>query len=268
MEATMKKAPVPMTAFLTLLLLISLSCVSQASPSTLPTVDVAQVIAQTAAAANASTQTAAAILLPTNTTIPIAIPSDIPTNPPLPTITLIPEPNPVTFTGSGDSIVDFDNHFEIAIVHITGNATSRFFAVINYDGSGNKIDLLVNTTDPYDGIRPLDFGDNRTVRFEVQAIGDWKIEVLPFSMAHTLNVPGVITGNGDDVILLAGGTPDLATVTGNEESRFFAVLGYGHGKDVLVNTTEPYQGTVILSPDTLVLEIQANGKWSIDVTAK
>ena len=256
----MKKAPIPMIAFLTLLLLISLACASQSSPSALPTVDVAKAIA--------STQTAAAILLPTNTAIPSAMLTDIPTNLPSPTITLIPEPDPVTFTGSGDSIVDFYNHFEIAIVHITGNAASRFFAVINYDDSGNKIDVLVNTTDPYDGIRPLDFGENRTVRFEVQAIGDWKIEVLPFSMAHTLNVPGVITGNGDDVILLASGTPDLATVKGNEASRFFAVIGYGHGKDVLVNTTEPYQGTVILKPDTLVLEVQANGKWSIDLKAK
>jgi len=35
-----------------------------------------------------------------------------------------------------------------------------------------------------------------------------------------------------------------------------------------VNTTDPYEGTVIVSDDTVVLEIQAGNNWSIEITAK
>ena len=70
------------------------------------------------------------------------------------------------------------------------------------------------------------------------------------------------------MIILRGGTPDLANVTGNEASRHFSIWGYGSNPDLLVNTSDPYEGTVILEEDTVVLEINAVGPWSIQVTKK
>ncbi len=198
--------------------------------------------------------------------------ANAPTNTPEPTNTPLPPtptPEPIILTGTGDSIVDFYNSYEIAIVHITGNASSRHFAVKNYGSDGNSIDLLVNITGPYDGVRPLDFGDGEhTTRFEVSASGEWRIEVLPIASARVLTVPGVIEGRGDDVIFFKGATPDLAKIKGNAESRHFAVKGYGKHYDLLVNTTDPYEGTVIVSDDTVVIEIRAEGSWSIEITAK
>lgn len=77
---------------------------------------------------------------------------------------------------------------------------------------------MVNTTDPYDGIVPLDFmADEHAARFEVKAHGDWTIEILPLSTARVLVVPGSIDGKGDDVILLTGSKPDTAIIKGNDE---------------------------------------------------
>jgi hypothetical protein len=207
---------------------------------------------------------------PTNTPEPTDTPQ--PTDTPAPTFTPTiapsptPLPDPIVLTGTGDSVVDFDNPFSVAIVHVTGNAASRYFGVTTYDANGNQIDLLVNTTDPYDGVRPLDFRDDEhTTRFEVSADGDWVIEIKHLFEARKLDVPGTITGSGDDVFLLLGAAPDTATIIGNAEGRYFGVFAYGEEIDLLVNTTDPYEGTVIVDPNTLVIEVKAEGEWEITV---
>ena len=49
------------------------------------------------------------------------------------------------------SVVDFENPFPAAQVHITGNPAGRHFAVKGHDVSKVDYELLVNTTDPYEG---------------------------------------------------------------------------------------------------------------------
>jgi hypothetical protein len=170
------------------------------------------------------------------------------------------------YSGSGDDIIDVEKPPGLTIAHITGNAASRHFAVTSLDSEGNAIELLANTTEPYDGTRPLDFMDGQnTTRFEVAATGDWTIEILPLPMADVIDVPGSFAGNGDRVLILGAGVPDTAHIVGNAAGRHFAVLGYGPSfPDLLVNTTEPYDGRVIVRGDTLVLEVVAADEWTID----
>ena len=215
-------------------------------------------ITQTVEAKPTQTKTATEIPTPTLTPKPTR------TFTPKPTATPLPEP--ILLTGSGDDIVDFENPFEFAIVKITGNASSRHFAIINYGSDGTKYDLLVNTTDSYEGIRPLDFyQDQHTTRFEVTATGEWSIEILPIIEARDLTVPGTVDGSGDDVIRLSGKDPDIANITGNAGSRHFAVIGYANFRDLLVNTTDPYDGRIVIDSDTFILEIIASGEWSITI---
>lgn len=196
---------------------------------------------------------------PTNTPLPTATPTEVPTPTPL--------PDPVILTGSGDSVIDFENPFPVSIAHITGNAASTNFIVWNYGEDGTKYDLLVNTTDPYDGVVLMDPGEGeKTTRFEITAVGEWTIVVDALLAARKLEVPGTIEGTDDDVIVLTGNDPDLANIMGNEAATNFIIWGFGSGKDLLVNTVDPYEGTVILARDTVVLEITAVGPWSIEVT--
>jgi hypothetical protein len=208
---------------------------------------------------------------PTNTPAPTDTPG--PTNTPVPTNTPTPTPEPIILTGDGDSVVDVDQSFGGALVHITGNAAGRHFAVTNYDSDGNSVGLLVNTTDAYDGVRPLDFmADEHTTRFEISATGPWTIEILPLATEYIepyiVTVPGEFEGTGDGVIFLTGGTPDLASIVGNQSSRHFGVFGYNGGRDLLVNTTDPYEGSVMLDADTVAIEVMAVGPWSITVSEK
>lgn len=185
------------------------------------------------------------------------------------TATPTPLPQPIHLSGSNDSIVDIDKWVGPAIIHIVANSESRHFAIMPHDENG-MLDVLVNTTDPYDGIRPLDFDENEhTTRFEINATGNWDIEIKPLVTAPHFSIPGLYQDSGDKVIILDGGTPDVARINGNAGGRHFAVLAYGarYG-DVLVNTTDPYDGDVIVDVEMLILEIVATGPWSIDMSTR
>lgn len=205
---------------------------------------------------------------PTNTPVPKA------TNTPVPTSTNTPAAaqEPIILTGSGSAVVDVDKDSMGVLVHITGNADGRHFAVANYGSGGEQYDLLVNTTDPYDGVRPMDFlDDEHTKRFEVTATGDWTIEITSLSPDvlgdHIINAPGSYVGTGDDVFFVLGDC-DTATIEGNSEGRYFGVFGwYSKGRDLLVNTSDTYKGTVIMKRDTFAVEVVAVGAWSISITA-
>lgn len=187
-----------------------------------------------------------------------------PTATPEPTTT----PEPIRLAGTGDLVVDVEKWPGPALASITGNAEGRYFGVTSMDTEGEIIDLLVGETEPYAGVRLIDY-DTHTARFEIQAPGDWTIDILPLSEARVLVVPGRIEGEGDEVILLAGDTPDTAIISGNAESRYFGVLALGGTfPDLLVGETEPYEGMVAVDREAKILEIQAAGPWSIEITAR
>lgn len=99
-----------------------------------------------------------------------------------------------------------------------------------------------------------------------------------------VDMPGTVTGKGDDVVLLCCKTLDTAVITGNKKKSSFFHVGmyYDTGNDFfadgvnydtgyfdLVNTTVPYKGTVLFEANSkAVLEIQAVDDWSIDVKTK
>lgn len=209
----------------------------------------------------------AAETLPNSTPAP-PTPTDTPE---APTVTPTPEPTatPAIFSGSGDSIVDVSKSDAPMIAIIQGNDESGYFGVTTLNTNNEQVDLLINTTDPYLGVVPIDFQTGElTTRFEVKATGGWRIDLLPLTSAEKLSVPGQFIGSNDNVLILEGVPPDVATITGNADSRYFGVFGYGSYSDILINTTDPYQGQVILKPDTLVLVIRASGEWTIAVTGK
>jgi hypothetical protein len=153
---------------------------------------------------------------------------------------------------------------------VHANAAGRFFAIIPYDQSGNRLLSSLSTTDPYDGIVPFNFDGDHVARLEIKSMDAWNIQIVPLSQARALSVPGTIQGIGDQVIVLTGAVPDTATVTGNSASRFFAVIPYDHNSSRLLSslsTTDPYEGTVMMDRTAAVLEIKAVGDWSIAVTA-
>ncbi len=188
---------------------------------------------------------------------PVERPEPAPKPEPLP----VPEPN--VYPGSGDSVIAIEKpESGPAMFHITGNTAGRHFAVTGYDAYDNRTSLFVNTTDPYEGFT-LD-PKGATTMLEVSATGAWTVGVHSVRAARIIPSPGSISGTGDEV-LQVGGSPNMATIRGNPNARHFAVIGYNPSRNLMVNTTDVYEGTVRVARNTTVLEITAVGAWEISL---
>jgi von Willebrand factor type A domain len=163
-------------------------------------------------------------------------------------------------TGSADAVVKFTKNAPgPVVVHITANAASHYFGV-RILGTEQ---YLVNTLEPYDGVRWLDCNGGRSTDFEVRATGPWRIEVLPLSAIPTFNTS--FKGDGSMVVRYTG-DGSLAEITGNNDGRYFDVRAFGvHGTDHLVSTSQPYACTRQISGGPQFFEVQAVGSWTITV---
>ena len=79
-----------------------------------------------------------------------------------------------------------------------------------------------------------------------------------------LSFDSIVEKSGiDDAVLLIPLGSSSAVINGNSWSRHFAVKTYGDGFDLLVNTVDPYSGTVRVDSDATVMTVTAEGGWSI-----
>lgn len=166
------------------------------------------------------------------------------------------------YSGSGDDYFEITPLDELWYMEITGNVSGNHFAIKGYDSSGEYTELFVNTLEPYSGsVFEL---EQSTRMLEVTSTGDWTVRVKPLSSAPVLPVNEAYSGSGDAVLLVPSGCTS-AKITGNSGSNHFAIKGYGDYYDLLVNTLDPYSGTVRLERNTVVLTITAEGSWQITV---
>ena len=172
-------------------------------------------------------------------------------------------PDPVVYSGTGDDVVQITPPEGKYVFRITGNQEGRHFSVKAYDSMAEYIDLLVNTTSQYSGVTydPT----QSTAMLEVSATGDWTIEVVSIYTMDALISGNSISGEGDAVLQVFA--PVLtADIQGNDASAHFSVKSYdmdGGYLDLLVNTTDPYSGTVMMGLDVSTLVISAGGPWTI-----
>jgi hypothetical protein len=207
----------------------------------------------------------------TNTPVPTDTPAPTitlePTETPRPTDTPTVVPTPVVLSGLGDSIVDVDRSDDPSIARISHSGDGNF-SVVNYGPDSEYIDLLVNTIGAYEGIVALDLLEGEhSVRFEVTASGPWTLEILPLIEARGETVPGLIQGIGDDVFFIDEGFPDTAFVDASTASGNIAIWAFTDFRDLIVNEIAPYQGTVLMDPNTVLVVVNTEGPWSMDITS-
>lgn len=171
-------------------------------------------------------------------------------------------PDPIIYSGTSDDYFDIEPFDSLYYLEITGNGNSEYFGVIGYDINGNRTELFVNTTDPYSGY-VLD-PDQDTRSLEVKASGAWSVKIRSLYDCPLLTLGEGYSGIGDDVLLLPLDCT-AADIRGNQASGYFGVETYGKGHDLLVNTTDPYSGTVRLDRDATVMTIHATGSWSVTI---
>ena len=175
----------------------------------------------------------------------------------------------MTFTGTGNKVIDFQKWDGPAIVEVIYNGTGTFVVTKNSSPAAPN-EQFINKTGSYNGSLPIDFLTSEyTSQFGVTTIGQWKIQIIHPSGARTEIVPTTITGNGDDVVYLTGLVPDQLTLDASQATGIFTVHGYRSGIwDLIAKETAPYTGTLTAAAGVTVLQITATGVWSIGVTGK
>jgi hypothetical protein len=183
-----------------------------------------------------------------------------PTSAPVP----VELPDDQSFEGRGDKIVEItltEGFVHIANIKHTGRSN---FIVKAIDASGESVDLIVNEIGNYSGTRPVDFGETPAA-LQIDADGSWTITIQPAQRAPVWS--GSTSGKGAAVLLVSpdvfGGGLSKATITHDGESNFI-VKAYGDSTDLLVNEIGDYSGEVLLPAGTVLLEIEADGSWTVE----
>jgi hypothetical protein len=195
---------------------------------------------------------------PTATAEPTPEPTAEPTPTPKPT----PVPPVLTKAGRGDKVLKFPAQDGPLVARIT-NKSGDNFAVVAYSGT-EYTDLLVNEIGSYSGRVYVAPGVNL---LKITSGGSWTVELRVIASAPRWNGESTLTGKGDSVILLTGGSFGTTTIT-NKGRDNFAVVAYsvdGDYLDLLVNEIGSYRGEVLLPiEDPVVLSIHAvGGAWTM-----
>jgi len=248
-------------------------CGSPPVVQVIKTIVVEKLIEVTATSSSTSTitvtPTSTSTRRPTLTWEPSKTPRN--TKTPTQTKTPTPKPEPITLSGSGDSVVDFVKWPGAAVLDITYIGASNFI-LASYDKDNQKIDSLVNAIGNYEGKMLMDVGDgDHSARFQVKSSGLWVIEIKPFAFENLNSAiaPATYEGKGDDVLFVGPGNLDLLKIDASKaDSNFIVLVWTKTGRTLAVNEIAPYSGTVILSKDTFMLEVFAEGPWEIELTSK
>lgn len=174
-------------------------------------------------------------------------------------------PDPIVYTGSGDDVIEITPPNDLWAFRISGNSGAHHFSVTGYAENGEYNALFVNTTEPYSGIT-LDQSQTTTM-LEIKAEGEWTVELISFGLLDVIYGGDTYTGTGDMVFLMYdyGKTADIS---GNADAHHFAVKAHNETTtDLLVNTTDPYEGTVLLRDKFFVVEVTAESPWTFTLSA-
>jgi hypothetical protein len=167
---------------------------------------------------------------------------------------------PISYSGHGDKIlkIKIPDSSGIGFAKITHRGSSNFFVK-----SVETDELLINEIGLYSGRVMFDTEEGQqTKRLKITADGSWTVKTLPMESLRTFDAK--IRGSGDDVIVYTG-NEGVAKIKHAGESNF-VVQAYGDSSELLVNEIGNYSGEQLFT-DASVVQITADGKWSISVTA-
>jgi hypothetical protein len=225
-----------------------------AAPSALPPTDIP---APTATAKPTRTPSPTRTPAPTKTPRPTRTPA-----PPTEVPTATPEPEPITINGSGQTVTDpIYVPFSLARVTFTHNGRSNFIVQVY---SGDDVDYLTNAIGDYTGSR-LMLGE-REVFFEMNADGDWTIQIDPLGVDVTL-AEGA-SGRGDMITELFFPKKEGAVpykFTHNGDSNFIVKLICAGGEDYVQNEIGTVDGSAVarFKDGPCMWDVQADGDWTI-----
>ncbi len=185
------------------------------------------------------------------------------------TTTTAPSAPPIVFEGSGDQVIPIGQTIADPQILLATNGGSSNFQVYALNDALEQEDLLVNEIGPITS-RNLVEASSPFTYLEISAEGDWRLEFVQLETAistgfiQTWDGAAPLAGAGNDVVLYSGGLGILQY--SNTGDSNFQIYGYSDsGSDLLVNEIGPIEGTGRITAGPLLLDIGADGDWTLTV---
>ena len=170
---------------------------------------------------------------------------------------------PISTSGDGNNIIQIIGEAGLVFVNSTGDSN---FQIWGYDDTGDD-KLIVNEIAPFEGKYIIPQG---IILLVVEADGSWELEIYPLSPEYipiNAQAPTTITGSNDTVIQIIGEV-DLLVIESTGDSNF-QIWGYDDTGDnkLIVNEIAPFEGKYIIPQGIILLVVDADGSWEIEITA-
>ena len=251
------------------------TAVPTASPTSTPIPASAAVPTPAATATPFPTSTpapaATATRLPTSTPTPTA--TATPTPPPTATPTPTPLPRPIILTGTGQRFSSkFYLDIGLTVIRMEHEGQSNF-AVSLLDNQGLNVEKLVDGWGSFVGSTAIGVNRAGAYMLDVLADGQWMIEVDQTSPAMELEPTIALFGHGRQASPFFNLDSALTVVRMQHDgqSNFAIALLDSQGKQVasLANVMGIFDGSSAIgveSPGTYILDIAADGNWTVNIT--
>lgn len=184
-----------------------------------------------------------------------------------PPISAAPYSGPVTYTGTGASVVAVSGlPSDYHVVELAHTGASNFI-VRPYEGPAPGFSLA-NEIGTYTG-RVVVEDPEAITALEVRADGPWTISFLPPSAATPIAPGGTASGTGDAVLWITSPLPPGLRIANMafDGSRNFIVRPYGTDGDSLfslANEIGAWTGGAVLPNHARLIEVTANGgNWFV-----
>lgn len=171
---------------------------------------------------------------------------------------------PQSFSGTGSEVVILEPLDEEVLFATVTHSGSSNVALWSVDENGQDIDLLVNEIGNYEGQVAFNFRDNPAA-VRIEADGEWAIDLAHLSEAPRWDGKGAYEAKGDSIVIVDGVADGLTPVTLTHDGKSnFAIWAWGESyPDLIVNDIGSYDGTTLLPDGSLVLQVSADGNWTI-----
>lgn len=178
-----------------------------------------------------------------------------------------PEPEPIepqSFSGTGSEVVMLEPLGEEVYYATVTHQGSGNLALWSVDENGQDLDLMVNEIGNYEGQVAVNFSEDPAA-IRVEADGEWAIDLVHITEAPRWDGDSAYEATGDSIVIVDGVADGLTpvTLTHAGESNF-AIWAWGESyPDLIVNDIGSYDGTTLLPDGTVVLQVDADGTWTI-----
>jgi hypothetical protein len=181
---------------------------------------------------------------------------------PTPTTTTPPLAQPMVYDGSGSTVLDLGATLtEPKILVASNDGGSNFIINAKSETLEDQGALYVNEIGPTSGTYLLNLHDSDRSRFlEIDAEGNWHVEILDLRAARPWQ--GTVSGVGSDVVVYTG-QPGLLDYLCVGDSN--CIMTDALDSDLYVNEIGPISGTTTIAQGPMLIEVNADGDWSMNV---